>query len=377
MKNASINVCFDDGKRTFEELKTVLNNSSRIYRGLTFTNCRLDEFNGLNFLFDYEWKSIKLAECQFRDCKNMTKFLENFKNIEELETKNNFRCLFRVDSSNKEFFCLPKLKSFKGNFLLIKSPALKTFKLTGRHQDHSFQDLSKVLESNSALEDIPITYKDLDRIFKDSDQIGLQKALKKLHVKDQSWKKEIGFRSSTLHFLSFLKSQKDSIEQLTVDWFMHKSTEDDLSIKIVSAAFENFGKIQKLTIVDNLECLRSNYTKIDEMNVLENPNITELYLRCQNKKLAMKLVEASPNLRKLFVRHLDQELLEFFAQKLKRVVSICALVVQLDTLSNEKVQFENLQRINFISCSVKNHPEIQQMSLNEAKNRILSMIKVK
>jgi precorrin-6B methylase 2 len=211
-------------------------------------------------------------------------------------------------------------------------------------------------------------------MFKESEQIGLRKPLKKIHVHDQGWKKDQGFRSSTVHFINFLKSQKNSIEELTVDWFLHRNTEDQLSIKIVSTAFENFKKIKKLTIADNLECLRSSSTKIDEMNLVENPNVTELYLRCDNKKLAKKLIEASPNLNKLFVRYLDQELMEFCAQKLIRVNSICALVVQFDTLSNATVQFKHLQRINFISCSVKNHPEIQQMHLNEAKSTILSMI---
>jgi hypothetical protein len=162
MKNTSINVCFEDETRTCKELKTVLRNSSRVYGGLTFTNCRLDDFECLKFLLKHEWKSIKVAECRFKDWNSMARFLENFKDVEELETKNIFRSLFTVESSSKEFLCLPKLKTFKGNFLPIKSSTLQVFNLNGRHQDHSFQDFSKVLESNSALQDISITYKDLD-----------------------------------------------------------------------------------------------------------------------------------------------------------------------------------------------------------------------
>lgn len=302
-----------------------------------------------------------------------------------------------------------------------------------------------LLKLNPQLEELTMTYEVLDTIFRRSlNELGINLSLKKLIIQrnhgsdpmDSSSNRNFQvisnlfsilkmFFNSNLSFQAFLKTQKDSIEEVVIDWFSgpppprrsnsewfqerrcrrrrHEEREepvaeprfyinprrrfpdddfnpvDDIAVKALGIIFQEFTAIKKLIVADKQGFLsESECPSVDALTIVPNSNITELRLRFEKAPMSdmlfEKLVSACPNVKNLFAHEMNQRLLECCARELLNLESIFSLSMKLESLPSDLVKFDKLQRLNFCECIIKNHPEIHALKSMAQKKTVLKMI---
>jgi hypothetical protein len=418
--------------RSFSALTETLKRSRRKYEHMTLNGTQVDERRCLQFIESHKHliKSLKLSTCHFRSVPSKIAFLEIIApTIEELEFENviidsighygNYRDDNQQRPFTVNFLKLRKLKcgTLPGEFICT---TLKTLELYATNQNRALT----MLKLNPGLEELTITYEVLDSIFRrDWVQQGISLKLKKLQILKHHGSDPMD-STSNRNFQTFLMTQTESLEEVVIDWFSGKPKErrqnndwfdepdfrrrrrddregafldvrrvhrhriadniadaaEDICVKALQTIFREFKRIRKVIVADKQGFLSESICPtVGVLNIVPNPNITELRLRFEKAPLSNllleKLVSACPNVKSLFVHEMDQRSLECTSREMIHLESLFALSFKVDTLPCDLVKFEKLQKLNFCECVITNHPELTKKKTAEQKPIILQMMK--
>lgn len=346
-----------------------------------------------------------MLNCHFKTVKAQMEFMNKLAPyIEEVDFNNVLIDHYHF-AGNYSFPLVnfPKLKSLKCGVLggAFQCSTLERLDVVKDYSNfiETPNRLKQLLQSNSTLEDLSIAYEVLDAVFShEPNDMSLK--LKKMQWRKQS--DDTITDSVVDNILAFLKTQKDCLEEFTLDWFSSgrrrrrrsrgidnefevviyndANAGNDIGVKALGIIFEEFKSLQKLVIADKRGFLiNSECPTASALSLIPNPHITELRLRFDktltSDMMFEKLITACPNLKSLKVRELDQSLIEYCSRKLKHLEFLYALSFKAQTLPCKKIQFAKLQRLNFFECIIQNQPELRKIPLIEQKQKVLEMLK--
>lgn len=393
------------------ELEEILCNSKRRYEHISITNIQRDYESCTAFIEKRnKWLSLKLSTCSFESITNQISFLSLFQNVSEIEFDNHIDNHHLRRGDPVPSMNIPTLKKLKVAMLSMDFVCenLTHLELTGTHVDCA----TNLLKRNPSLEELHLSYESLEYI--NFSQLKLR--IKRLCMKRLNSSEHIS-QSVILRFETFLKTQSDTIEELTLDWFSgipprvrpntsgHRSfrvrrnhhdeeffleelppferrsfdRNEDACLRTLTIAFSMFHKLNKLVVGDKHAFLTNvQVPSVDELNLSSNYSIAELRMRFEktthSDRLFKKLVNACPNVTNLFAHAMDQPLLEFCAEKLPDLETLFALSLKVETLPNENAKFGKLQRLNFCECIIESKPEIRDLKLFDRKNLVLGFL---
>lgn len=429
MDKIRLKVMASTDRKSVKDLSKMIKNSSRNYEQLAINNVQIDDKLWLDFIKDHREsiRSLKLSTCHFASIETQVHFMKIIAPwIVELELENvivNSSGHLREDRSSEHSVTFWKLQKLKCSALPFKF-ICNTLKSLQVHTSVSRRFLF-LLEQNPAIEELTVTYEVLDSAFRQNiNEINMKLQLKKLQVLKHHGSDPIDSNSNR-NFLSFLRSQSETLEEVVIDWFSGKPPErresdidlfeelqfqtrrspnavqvvrrgsqsqrrriavdnfdasGDICVRTLQAIFLEFKRIRKLIVSDKQSFLSDSVCPtVQILDIVPNYHITELRLRFEKSPLSNvlfeKLVSACPNVKYLFVHEMDQNNLECVARVMKNVESIFALSLNLDVLPCDKIKLKTLQRLNFCECHVANHPEIIKMKSLDQKSTVLSMMK--
>lgn len=178
-------------------------------------------------------------------------------------------------------------------------------------------------------------------------------------------------------FSDFLTSQRESIEELTFEFFSSMHRDDDPLIK-----FSQFYKLKKFVIFDKHHALsRIPLASVMVSNIPPNSNIAELRLLFDKSELSdvifRNLVTASPKLKRLHVRAIDDALLKHCAAHLPKLKTLEIDSLTVESLPNKDIRFKKLKHLSLKSCIIENKLELLQLPPIELEKRVLVLLQGK
>lgn len=399
-----------------DELEEILCNTKRRYEHLAFTSIQRDHASCEAFIKKRRtWSSLRLSTCSFDSLSNQILFLSYFKNLAEIEFDNHIDSHHLRRGDPIPSINIPTLKKLKVGLLTVdfNCQNLISLEVTGSHDSCA----TNLLIRNPGLEELRLSYESLETIFGQPHSPSINSLrIKRLTIKRLNSSEGIP-ESSIINFERFLKSQSNFIEELTLDWFsgipprirpasnrhrnfrLRRNHEDDdllfeeippvlrrnfdqaedACLRTLAIVFSEFFKLNKLVIGDKHSFLtNASVPSVDGLEISPSFSITELRLRFEktshSDKLFKKFITACPRVTSLFAHAMDQQLLEFCAEKLPDLETLFALSLKVQSLPDDKSKFEKLQRLNFVECFIESKPEIRELKLFDRKNLVLGFL---
>lgn len=279
--------------------------------------------------------------------------------------------------------------------LLVVSRKWRSMNLLGCDHDESEEHhhglFISILRWNQQLEALTINYDVMKAIFeRDITERGIRLKLSKFHLQKGHAKWHETFPSD--NFIKFFETQKDSLKEFA---FMHSAVsdrgiefslsndpkyKDDICIRALQMVFKDFKLMRKLVIADKTSMIMKSF--IANPNIISltpNYSITELRIRFDRTKksdlLFKVLVAACPNLKELYVREINQPLLQYCSDHLKHLEMIYAFSFTANDLPCATINFAKLKRLQHWVCKIDNHPELDDWKSTERNDCIVQMLK--
>lgn len=385
--------------KEWTEVDEILSESARSYEHISvaqldFESGQIPDF----FKKPYVWKSIKINRINFATVQDFANFMKVIaEDLEEAEIEmvaipTKYAGLVPIVGKipSVEFRKLQKLKC--GSDSLHFHFVCSTLQVLRLNFENKREQPMELLRLNPKLEELHFDYESIRHMFvqRFADN-GVNLQLNKLHVRKvlSMHRPEYSISSPNCeNFESFLRSQKDCLEELLLEWYEGRLPErnefyyvqdDDVFVRAMKLVFREMTGLRKLIVADKLQFLNNDFChSVRNLELTPNNNITELRVRFRNTVQSnatfIKLIRACPKLKHLSAHELNQQLLKACADHLPDLESIFTLSLKVDTLPAEDFKFEKLHVINFYECTVENHPEMSELKLSEKKAAVLRML---
>lgn len=359
-KVASLNnVCF------YEEGTRVLPLLSRHINCLSICDLKIKAESGLRLLMGrYNWKHLKMRNCQFETADSMSRFLSAIaKSLEIID----FDQVSFVGTDRIISVGFPKLQKLTTTHLQINfvSATLKELELKCVYRNPG---INPMMTNN--IEVLTLTYSDINFFFKREDSYEhAPSQIKKLVIRDNGHRNHISILKRR-SFQSFLKLQTN-IEEICIDTFgRYKGT----FARILSTIFREMPSVRKLEV--------KNRHMIDDLSSFDlgkSQTITKLCLDIPENKNSVnffrKIIESCPNTKNLSIDTFDQHILQKCFKHMKNLETIDAKVILIERGVSSVDKLPNLKHLTFSRIKHKNFTELSYMPLMTQQNFALKMLR--
>lgn len=348
----------------YEEGTRVLALVSKHIKCLSISDLEIKAESGLQLLMGrYDWKHLKMRNCQFETADLTIRFLSAI--AESLEIIDFDQVA--IARGPVLSIAFPKLKILKTTHLQINfnSPMLKELELKCVYRNPG---INPMMTHNIVV--LTLTYSDINFFFKHGISYELApNHIKKLTIRDYGHQNPISL-SVQRRFQGFLKLQTN-IEEISIETF---GSSVDTFKRILATIFKGMTSVRKLTVKN-----RHAINDLPEIELGQSPFITELCLDPPESKTSAKffkkIIASCPNIKKLSIDTFDQKILQGCFEHMKSLETIDAQVVLIERGETSADKLTNLKHINFARIEHNNFKELSYMPLMTQKNFAFKMLK--
>lgn len=348
----------------YEEGTSVLALVSKNIECLSISDLEIKAESGLQLLMGrYDWKHLKMRNCQFETADLMIRFLSAIaKSLEVIDFDQ-----VAIARGPVLSIAFPKLEILKTTHLQIyfNCTMLKELELKCVYRNPG---INPMMVYN--IEVLTLTYSDINFFFKRGISYELApNHIKKLVIRDYGHQNPISL-SVRRRFQDFLRLQTN-IEEISIDTF---GSSVDTFERILATIFKEMTSVRKLTVKN-----RHAVSDLSNIELGQSPTITELCLDPPENKTSVnffkKIIASCLNIKKLSIDTFDQNILQNCFKHMKSLETIDAKVVLIERGVTSVDKLTNLKHINFTRIEHEKFKELSYMPLMTQKNFAFKMLK--
>lgn len=331
-------------KRLTYEMLDILKDSNRRYQNVSikFQSNSLGDFKSIMEQECRNWKRVQLQRLVFNSADLLVNILKTCQNtVEELDLDN----IYVKNAIGMETLNFPKLKTLKINYIevtngsindiFVNCKKLEKLYMTGYNQsEKATNNMKIILKNNRNLKHLEMSSQQVNSLFDEnmSYDFKLDTFIAFSYCKIPP----------TADYKNILNNQFWNLKHLSIDRMSCPDTMK-LIFKIPKLKTLNIGNIDTASMVLSLSVNKS----IEELNYQDQEN-NFYFMQC--------LVDALPNLKKVEMFSLTQDMMEYMTLSLKELEALKLRTLDVINLTSKDI-FGKLKklRIDILSTTLEDH----------------------